>query len=46
MEVEYVVACKTTKEAVWLQNFLLGLGVVLLVVLPLVLFCDNSGAMT
>ena len=29
MEVEYIVASEATKEAVWLKNFLLDLGVVL-----------------
>ena len=44
MEVEYVATFEATKEVFWLQKFLLGREVVLLVVPPLVLFCDNSGA--
>ena len=41
---KYVVASKALKEVIWLQKFLIGLGIVPLLVLPLVLFCDNSGA--
>ena len=38
MEAEHVVSSKATKEAIWFSNFLMGLRVVPLVVLPLVLF--------
>ena len=44
MEVEYVVASKATKEAVWLRNFLLDLGVVPSMQLPITIYCDNSVA--
>ena len=40
-EAGYVVAFETTKEVVWLQKFLMGLGVV-----PLVLFYDNCWVVT
>ena len=40
MEAKYVAA----KEAVWLKNFLLDLGVVPSMQLPITLYCDNSGA--
>ena len=46
MEVEYVVILKAVKEVIWLTKFLMRLGVVPLVVLPLILFCDNNGAIT
>ena len=44
MEAEYVAASEATKEAVWLKNFLLDLGVVPSMQLPITLYCDNSGA--
>ena len=43
MEVKYVIASETEKEVIWLWKFLMGLGVIPLIVSPLVLFCDNSG---
>ena len=45
MEVQYVVVSEVAKEVIWFQKFLLGIGLMPLVVPPLVLFCDNSGAM-
>ncbi|KAA0043390.1 retrovirus-related pol polyprotein from transposon tnt 1-94 [Cucumis melo var. makuwa] len=44
MEVEYVAACETAKEAVWLRKFLHDLEVVPNMNLPITLYCDNSGA--
>ena len=44
MEAEYVAASKVAKEAVWLRNFLLDLGVVPSVHSAIILYCDNSGA--
>ena len=44
MEAEYVAASDATKEAVWLRNFLMDLDIVPSVQSPIVLFCDNSGA--
>ena len=46
MEVEYVATFEVAKKAIWLQKFLLGLGVVHLAISPLVLFCDNNGVVT
>ena len=46
MEVEYVATFEVVKKAIWLQKFLLGLGVVHLAISPLVLFCDNNGVVT
>ena len=43
IEVEYVVASKVAKEAIWHRKFLLEHRVVPLAVQPLILFCDNSG---
>ena len=44
MEAEYVAACETAKEAVWLKKFFSDLGVVRMEQVPITLFCDNSGA--
>ena len=45
MEAEYIVACEAAKEAVWLKKFIVDLEVVPNMDKPIVLFCDNSGAM-
>ena len=44
MEAEYVAAAEAAKEAVWLRKFLLELGVVPVARNPIVMYCDNSGA--
>ena len=44
MEAEYVAACEAAKEAAWLKKFLSELEVVLEMDKPIVLYCDNSGA--
>ena len=44
MEAEYVAACEAAKWAVWLKKFLYDLGVVRIEQVPIILFCDNSGA--
>ena len=46
MEAEYVVTLEAAKEAVWLRNFLLDLGVVSSMQLPITLYCDNSGVVS
>ena len=43
-EAEYVAASEASKEAAWLRKFLMELGVVPDAVRPIVLYCDNSGA--
>lgn len=43
LEDKCVIAFEATKEVIWFQKFLMGLRIVPLVVLPLVLFCNNSG---
>ena len=44
MEVEYIAACEAAKEAVWLKKFFTDLEVVPNMDKPIVLYCDNSGA--
>ena len=44
MEAEYIAACEAAKEAVWLKKFYTDLEVFPEVEKPLVLYCDNSGA--
>ena len=44
MEAEYVAASEAAKEAVWLRNFLNDLGIVPSIRAPIILYCDNSGA--
>jgi hypothetical protein len=43
MEIEYIVASKVAKEAVWIRNFISELGVVSSASSPMNLYCDNSG---
>ena len=44
MEAEYIAACEAAKEAVWLKKFITNLEVVQNMDKPIVLYCDNSGA--
>ncbi|CAN4123530.1 unnamed protein product [Withania somnifera] len=44
MEAEYVAACEAAKGAVWLRNFPKDLKVVPAIEAPLMIYCDNSGA--
>ena len=46
MEDEYIAACEAAKEAVWIRNFISGLGVVPSVADPIDLYCDNNGAIS
>ena len=43
-EAEYVAASEASKEAVWIRKFIQELGVVPSSADPLVIFCDNTGA--
>ncbi|KAL0439619.1 UNVERIFIED_CONTAM: Secreted RxLR effector protein [Sesamum latifolium] len=43
-EVEYITALEAAKEAVWMKNYIQELGVVPSIAEPLVIFCDNNGA--
>ena len=45
MEAEYIAALEAAKEAVWLKNFLMDLGVVLSVQSAITLYRDNSEAL-
>jgi hypothetical protein len=44
MEAEYVAASEAVKEAVWLRNFLRDLEIIPNLEQPMVVYCDNSGA--
>ncbi|KAK4389803.1 Retrovirus-related Pol polyprotein from transposon TNT 1-94 [Sesamum angolense] len=44
MEAEYIAASEATKEAVWMKNYILELGVVPSIAELVVIFCDNNGA--
>ena len=46
MEAKYIPACEAAKEAVWIRNFITGLGVVPSIAYPIDLYCDNNGAIT
>jgi hypothetical protein len=43
-EAEYIAASEAAKEAVWIRNFLMDLGVVQGASNPLDVYCDNNGA--
>ncbi|KAL0413248.1 UNVERIFIED_CONTAM: hypothetical protein Sradi_1526500 [Sesamum radiatum] len=43
-KVEYIAVSKAAKEVVWIKNYIQELGVVPSIVEPVVLFCDNNGA--
>ncbi|KAL0325251.1 UNVERIFIED_CONTAM: Retrovirus-related Pol polyprotein from transposon TNT 1-94 [Sesamum radiatum] len=44
MEAEYIAASEAAKEAVWMKNYIQKLGVVPSITEPMVIFCDNNGA--
>ncbi|KAL0462814.1 UNVERIFIED_CONTAM: Secreted RxLR effector protein [Sesamum latifolium] len=44
IEFEYIAALEAAKEAVWMKNYIQGLGVVPSITEPVVIFCDNKGA--
>ena len=43
-ELEYIAASEAAKEAVWIKKFITELGVVSSIVHPILLYCDNNGA--
>ncbi|KAL0284522.1 UNVERIFIED_CONTAM: Retrovirus-related Pol polyprotein from transposon TNT 1-94 [Sesamum radiatum] len=43
-EAEYITALEAVKEAVWMKNYIQELGVVPSIAEPVVIFCDNNGA--
>ena len=44
MEAEYVACYEATCQAIWLQNFISGLNLVISIPRPLKIYCDNSAA--
>ncbi|KAL0440274.1 UNVERIFIED_CONTAM: Retrovirus-related Pol polyprotein from transposon RE2 [Sesamum latifolium] len=45
-EAEYIAASEAAKEAVWMKNYIQELGMVPSIAEPIVIFCDNNGAIT
>ena len=43
-EAEYVAALEAAQEAVWMKEFISELGVVANALDPMVIYCDNNGA--
>ncbi|GKF45939.1 hypothetical protein Tco_0135741 [Tanacetum coccineum] len=43
---EYIAAYDASKEAVWVRNFIYGLGNVPTIEEPISMYCDNTGAIT
>ncbi|KAL0328090.1 UNVERIFIED_CONTAM: Retrovirus-related Pol polyprotein from transposon TNT 1-94 [Sesamum calycinum] len=43
-EAEYILASEAAKEAIWMKNYIQELGVVPNIAEPVVIFCDNNGA--
>ncbi|KAL0445438.1 UNVERIFIED_CONTAM: hypothetical protein Slati_2266500 [Sesamum latifolium] len=42
-EAEYIGALETSKEAIWMKNYIQELGVVPSIAEAVVIFCDNNG---
>ncbi|KAL0394462.1 UNVERIFIED_CONTAM: Secreted RxLR effector protein [Sesamum latifolium] len=45
-EAEYIAVSEAAKEAFWMKNYIQELGVVTSIAEPVVIFCDNNGAIT
>ena len=45
-QVEYISASEAAKEAVWLKNFITILGGIPSIFDPILVLCDNNGAIT
>ncbi|KAK4391405.1 Retrovirus-related Pol polyprotein from transposon TNT 1-94 [Sesamum angolense] len=43
-EAEYIAASEVTKKAVWMKNYIQELGCVPSIAEPIIIFCDNNGA--
>ncbi|KAL0404280.1 UNVERIFIED_CONTAM: Retrovirus-related Pol polyprotein from transposon TNT 1-94 [Sesamum radiatum] len=43
-EAEYIAVSEAVKEAVWMKNYIQELGMVPSIAEPVVIFCDNNGA--
>ena len=46
MEAEYVACYEATRHAVWLRNFIRGLGVVYSIEMPIMMYCDETVAVS
>jgi hypothetical protein len=46
IEVEYIAASKTTKEAVWIKNFISEFSAIPSASSHMDIYCDNSGAIS
>ncbi|KAL0416509.1 UNVERIFIED_CONTAM: Secreted RxLR effector protein [Sesamum latifolium] len=44
IEAEYIAVSEAAKEAVWMKNYIQELDVVRSIIEPIVIFCDNNGA--
>ncbi|KAL0427454.1 UNVERIFIED_CONTAM: Retrovirus-related Pol polyprotein from transposon TNT 1-94 [Sesamum latifolium] len=44
MEAEYIAASEAAKKVVWMKNYIQELGVVPSIAKPVVIFCNNNGA--
>ncbi|KAL0286844.1 UNVERIFIED_CONTAM: Retrovirus-related Pol polyprotein from transposon TNT 1-94 [Sesamum calycinum] len=44
IEAEYIAASEAANEAIWMKNYIQELGVVPSIAEPVVIFCDNNGA--
>ncbi|GJT74556.1 retrotransposon protein, putative, ty1-copia subclass [Tanacetum coccineum] len=45
-EAEYIAVYDASKEAVWIRKFISGLGIVPTIEEPIMMYCDNTGAIT
>nr|GEX34045.1 hypothetical protein [Tanacetum cinerariifolium] len=45
-EAEYIAASNASKEAIWVRNFIAGIGVVPTIEEPINMYCDNTRAIT
>ena len=45
-KLEYIATSKVAKEAIWIKKFITELGVVPCIFYPILLYCDNNGAIT
>ena len=43
---EYLMASEAAKEEVWIKKFIIELGMVPSIVDPVVIYCDNNGAIS
>ncbi|KAL2248418.1 UNVERIFIED_CONTAM: hypothetical protein Sindi_2694100, partial [Sesamum indicum] len=44
IEAKYIAASDATKEVVWMKNYIQQLGAVPSITKPIVIFCNNNGA--